>query len=270
MRIDRAKLARVTWYPVNLERIVSGLGEYARICIQGVERPGIEEKIIEIVRFIRSSGYRGGISVAHVSRDTSFYQELYALGVDYVGLGVDVASERLRITYGKRLSIDALMHLASKLVSIYGWSRVYVHLIVGLGEYADELASFMRRAYSIGVRVALFAYTPVGVGLDRQPDLCYYRGAQLYRQLLDEDMEPEEYIQPIPGREEWLVVQMPPRDLLKKSILTSGCPACNRPYYNESPRGPAFNVPSPSLITGGIIEEAVQCFSSSRVTATSP
>jgi biotin synthase len=26
---------------------------------------------------------------------------------------------------------------------------------------------------------------------------------------------------------------------------TSGCPGCNRPYYNEKPSGPIFNYPRP-------------------------
>jgi biotin synthase-related radical SAM superfamily protein len=26
-------------------------------------------------------------------------------------------------------------------------------------------------------------------------------------------------------------------------FVTSGCPHCNRPYYNEKPRGPIFNYP---------------------------
>jgi len=27
--------------------------------------------------------------------------------------------------------------------------------------------------------------------------------------------------------------------------LTSGCPNCNRPYYNEKPSGPIYNYPRP-------------------------
>ncbi|MEM4243701.1 MAG: radical SAM protein, partial [Candidatus Bathyarchaeia archaeon] len=26
-------------------------------------------------------------------------------------------------------------------------------------------------------------------------------------------------------------------------FLTSGCPACNRPFYNEKPSGPIYNYP---------------------------
>lgn len=31
-----------------------------------------------------------------------------------------------------------------------------------------------------------------------------------------------------------------PRDLAA-AFMTSGCPDCDRPYYNESPRGPIYN-----------------------------
>jgi len=39
------------------------------------------------------------------------------------------------------------------------------------------------------------------------------------------------------------------QDVLHKSVRsgepfrTSGCPGCNRPFYNESPRGPIYNYP---------------------------
>jgi biotin synthase len=30
-------------------------------------------------------------------------------------------------------------------------------------------------------------------------------------------------------------------------FYTSGCPHCNRPYYNERPSGPMYNYPRPIL-----------------------
>ena len=36
---------------------------------------------------------------------------------------------------------------------------------------------------------------------------------------------------------------------------TSGCPGCNRPFYNETPRGPIYNYPRP--LTGDEVEEAI-------------
>jgi biotin synthase-related radical SAM superfamily protein len=44
-----------------------------------------------------------------------------------------------------------------------------------------------------------------------------------------------------------------------KAFETSGCPGCNRPYYNESPRGPLYNYPRPLTPdeTQSAIEEAL-------------
>ena len=33
-----------------------------------------------------------------------------------------------------------------------------------------------------------------------------------------------------------------------EAVLTSGCPGCNRPFYNERPRGPIYNYPSHELL----------------------
>jgi biotin synthase len=44
-------------------------------------------------------------------------------------------------------------------------------------------------------------------------------------------------------------------DLLRATIesgepfRTSGCPNCNRPYYNEKPSGPIYNYPKPPIQT---------------------
>jgi biotin synthase len=36
-------------------------------------------------------------------------------------------------------------------------------------------------------------------------------------------------------------------------FLTSGCPSCNRPYYNEKPSGPIYN--HPRKLTEGELAE---------------
>jgi biotin synthase-related radical SAM superfamily protein len=37
---------------------------------------------------------------------------------------------------------------------------------------------------------------------------------------------------------------------------TSGCPDCNRPFYNEQPGGPLYNYPRP--LTAGEVARAIQ------------
>ncbi|HDI74230.1 MAG TPA: hypothetical protein ENF57_04430 [Candidatus Korarchaeota archaeon] len=43
------------------------------------------------------------------------------------------------------------------------------------------------------------------------------------------------------------IFKMDPDDF-KEAFLTSGCPSCNRPFYNERPRGPIYNFPSEDLL----------------------
>jgi biotin synthase len=41
-----------------------------------------------------------------------------------------------------------------------------------------------------------------------------------------------------------------------EAFETSGCPDCNRPYYNEQPGGPLYNYPRP--LTAEEVAQAIQ------------
>ncbi|RLI42354.1 radical SAM protein, partial [Candidatus Bathyarchaeota archaeon] len=81
------------------------------------------------------------------------------------------------------------------------------------------------------------------------PEVSRYRRIQLARHLIFhkivryEDMrfDGEERIKDFGvGKEVLLqIVRM------GKPFLTSGCPNCNRPYYNEKPSSPIYNYPRP-------------------------
>jgi len=92
-------------------------------------------------------------------------------------------------------------------------------------------------SFDITVNVrALFAFTPVrGIRLNTgSPDLLVYRRAQIIRFVVDEGIDPKRlFAEP---------------ELIKRALLTSGCPDCNRPFYNERPRGPMYNYPSLELV----------------------
>jgi biotin synthase len=102
----------------------------------------------------------------------------------------------------------------------------------------------------MGVEVTLFAFTPIRgtVLADRpQPPLDVYRRIQLARHLIVgglsrfEEMKFDEEGRAIGFRgssediEEALGTG--------EAFRTSGCPGCNRPYYNERPSGPFYNYP---------------------------
>jgi biotin synthase len=114
------------------------------------------------------------------------------------------------------------------------------------------MVNMIQKCVDMGVLPALFAFTPVaGTALEnlRQPPIQQYRRVQLARHLIfhgiirAESMNFDEN-----GRITHFGVD---KETLKQTVLsgepfrTSGCPNCNRPYYNEKPGGPIYNYPKP-------------------------
>jgi biotin synthase-related radical SAM superfamily protein len=135
-------------------------------------------------------------------------------------------------------------------VSIFGPGSVSTHLIVGLGETEQEMIGMIQKCVSINVFPALFAFTPVpGTQLDRksQPSIERYRRVQIARSLILHEETTVERMSFTKAGE--LIDFGVEKERLKQVVqsgepfLTSGCPSCNRPYYNEKPRGPMYNFP---------------------------
>jgi biotin synthase len=102
----------------------------------------------------------------------------------------------------------------------------------------------------MSVLPALFAFTPIpGTALESipQPPIETYRRMQIVRHLILHKIA--RYDNMSFDKEDCLTDFGAHRDLLVSIIqsgqpfLTSGCPNCNRPYYNEKPSGPIFNYP---------------------------
>jgi len=96
----------------------------------------------------------------------------------------------------------------------------------------------------------LFAFTPIpGTALENnpQPTLNHYRRIQLAHYILANRKTRLEKMEfDLEGKLENFGIH---KEMLLeiidngKPFLTSGCPGCNRPYYNESPGGPLYNYP---------------------------
>jgi biotin synthase len=131
-----------------------------------------------------------------------------------------------------------------------------VHLIVGLGETEREMVERVQWARDLGLEVGLFAFTPVrGTHLaDRPPpSLATYRRMQAARWLIVHDRTRIEDIA-FDSRERLVCLGAPlPGD--GEAFRTSGCPHCNRPFYNEQPSGPLYNYPRP--LTAGEAGRAI-------------
>jgi len=234
---DKSYVSRVPWLAVPLDVLIEKVKEkgrvFARVCIQSVLKPGFEEEILEIIYKIKNSGINLPISTALTPIDVDVLRQLKKIGVDHVGVGLDAATPEVFHKVGKPYSWERYMKFIDEAVEVFGKGNVVVHLIFGLGEKIEEFIQTMKLIYRKGCEVALFAFTPVrGTCLAGapQPYVLDYRVAQIARFLLSKKVR-----------------KIPEAEALLEALLTSGCPGCNRPFYNESPRR-MYNYPSRELL----------------------
>ncbi len=249
-KADLEKLSRVTWPAFELDRVIEALpdGKFARICLQTIDYPGMVGDVLDLLRELRPLGLPVSVSITPVDRE--ILEEFKSLGVDYIGVGLDVASERLYPVIKDSLySWDDMWAFTSDVLDVFGPGRAFVHLIVGLGETDREMVETMAELYGMNAEVSLFAFTPVkGTRLEnaRSPSLERYRRIQLARYLLGAGLASlEDFTFDNDGNltgfgipKEELVELVPP-----EVFATHGCPGCNRPYYNERPRKEPYNFP---------------------------
>lgn len=253
-------LARISWPKIELSEFLyffkrNSRGWFKRICIQSIIKKGFIDEIIYIVKKFKELGLDIPISVAITPVDKSVLHELKGLGVDRIGVGLDAASPRVFELAGKPYTWNKYIDFIKDSLDVFGYRRVVVHLIAGLGEREHELYYTMEKLISLGADIALFAHTPLprlkSSSLGR-PSIEYYRRAQIIRTLLLKGYKLNEifYVRGkrLCFREEIVNEVREAIDLYMLSTLTSGCPWCNRPYYNESPRGPFYNIPSTKML----------------------
>ena len=128
--------------------------------------------------------------------------------------------------------------------------KVSTHLLVGLGETEQEMIETIQWCVENGIHPALFSFTPIpGTTLEHNnsPTISHYRRIQLARYLI---VQRKTRFEKMNFNEKGCIVdfrvsqaQLENTVRSGKPFLTSGCPNCNRPYYNEKPSGPLYNFP---------------------------
>ena len=253
-------LSRIQWPAYPTQRVLEGLeaavakGKMKRVCIQTLNYP---EVFSEVCGFVRELKKRVSVPVS-VSCQPLNSENLWLLaeaGVDRVGIALDAATERLfdgvkGAAAGGPYRWRDLQTLLRVAVGVFGEGNVSTHFIVGLGETEKEIVYAVQDCVDLGVLPALFAFTPVNgtkLAAREQPKLEVYRRVQLARHLIvngfthAEDMcfEVEGRVTDFGGSKPVLL------GIVEGGLpfLTSGCPGCNRPFYNEKPSGPLYNYP---------------------------
>lgn len=245
-------LSRVNWPSWDEEQVLSAVrrafrtGRIDRCCLQVTVSPGYMERVKEIAAHIGQQLPLGASVVANVDQ----VGELLGAGLERVGLSLDAANEEAhqRVKGGNLSETLAEIEEAARRFP----GRIATHLMVGLGETEEEMVRVIERLCDWGVTVALFAFTPVaGTAMEHElpPPLESYRRIQAARHLIVHNLATvEDFAFSPQGR---IISFGLPEARLRaylsdgKAFETSGCPGCNRPYYNEPPSGPLYNYPRP-------------------------
>ncbi|AHF80416.1 radical SAM protein [Thermococcus paralvinellae] len=259
-KADLRKLSRITWPAFDLKTVLEKLkdGKFARICLQTIDYEGLEEDVLTLLGAFYHLNLPISISITPVDRN--YLEKFKELGVDYVGVGLDVASERLYKEIKESLySWNDMWEFADEIIDVFGKGKAFIHLIIGLGETDKEAIETIQRAYDIGAEVSIFAFTPIkGTRLEdhKPPELIRYRKIQIARYLIQKRIKRAEDFKFNTNGD--LVDFRMSKDeftqlLSEEAFMTHGCPGCNRPYYNEKPSKEPYNFP---IVPGrGYLEE---------------
>ena len=257
-------LSRVTWPLFPTRQVLSGI-EHAvktdsikRVCIQTLNYPTVFGDILRLIREILLR-VNVPISVSCQPLNPDMMQRLAEAGVDRITIPLDAATKELfekikgRLVGGPYVwekQREALMEA----VKILGRSHVGTHLIVGLGENEREIIKTIQWCVDVGVYPGLFAFTPImGTALENrpQPSVSSYRRIQVAHYLMTHGKTRYEKMTFSAGGRliEFGVSEKQLMKVIRTGIpfKTSGCPGCNRPYYNEKPGGPIYNYPRQPL-----------------------
>ncbi|RLF73327.1 MAG: radical SAM protein [Thermoplasmata archaeon] len=259
-------LSRVMWPPVAPEEVERGMETAIkrgarRICVQTLDYPHLLEDLRGLSNILFSH-IPVSLSIPPLSEEEMLL--LKEMGVEIAAVSLDAATEEIFTLHrgagvGNPYTWEGMWEAMRRSREIFG--STVTHVIVGLGESDEDLLRLFEKLKVEGVYPALFAFTPLpstplsGIS---PPPLGRYRAVQLMHHLIFHMDGEGEGVLLEGGRIVGFRWEGIEDALLSGNYMrTSGCGWCNRPYYNESPRGPLYNhpaAPSPGEIRRGMDE----------------
>ena len=253
-------LSRISWPAFPTATAINALGtagkddKIKRVCIQALNYPDVFLHLETLVKEIKKA-VNIPISVSCQPLKKENIQLLKNAGVSRIGIALDAATENIfnkvkGVDVGGVYSWEKQFSQLNEALKVFGKGNVSTHLIVGLGETEKDLVQIIQQCVDMGVLPALFAFTPVrGTSLEKrpQPSIDAYRRVQLARYLIANKYARFEDM--CFSADEKIISFGIDESILERIVaagapfLTSGCPDCNRPFYNEKPSGPLYNYP---------------------------
>lgn len=264
------KLSRVIWPEFEWDTLKEAMAErqnlYQRICFQVVNGKDYLGNTLLFLKDLKSLQIKKPVSISIRVKKLEEVERLFEAGADRVGLPLDVASKKLFASVrggdfdeAKKLIIEA----AGKYKGL-----ITTHIIVGLGETDKEIYELMKEFCNSHVLVSLFSFTPVNGTLlenKRPPEISRYRRIQLLRFLVTNKME---FDAGFDGSGNLSHIELDNTDVINNPLIymTSGCPGCNRPYYNETPTGVMYNFPFTPEVNASILDSYIENVKGRRIT----
>jgi len=253
-------LSRVSWPAFATKQVAQKIGNASatqkikRVCIQALHYPEVYIHLAALVKEIKRHA-NVPISVSCQPLNSENMQLLAEAGADRIGIALDAATETLFSQIKGRnangpYTWEKQFRQLHEALEVFGKGKVSTHFIIGLGETENDAVSLIQRCVDMDVSPALFAFTPVrGTALEAkpQPPIAAYRRMQLARYFIvnghacSENMhfDSSGCLTDYGIDKETLLCIVESG----KPFQTSGCPDCNRPFYNEKPSGPIYNYP---------------------------
>jgi len=253
-------LSRVSWPIYLTKHVINRIdrtfkeAKTERVCIQALNYPQVFFHLQALANAIhKQSCIPISVSCQPLQRENIV--QLAEAGIERIGIPLDAATEEI-FTRTKGSSTGGFYSwkdqwkLLNEAVGVFGKGKVSTHLIVGLGETEKHMIKTLQQCVDMAVLPGLFAFTPIpGTGLanESQPPIEKYRRIQVARYLImqgtaryeDMSFDEKEDLSEF-GVDDQILLQVVEKG---EAFLTSGCPDCNRPYYNEKPRGLMYNYP---------------------------
>lgn len=267
-------LSRIFWPEFRISEVKTAFESmqtgksFKRICIQAINYTGFFDQLVGVIETLKATNLPISVSVPPLNEDR--LKKLHELGITRIGIPLDAATNSLfenvkgksaRGPYKWETHLNNL-ELAQ---SIFGSQNVSTHLIIGLGETEFEAVTFLQQMTDSNVLTALFSFTPIkGTAFETKspPTLYQYRKIQLARYLIiNKICRVNDFAFNDKGELMNFGIPKEQRDEIIQSgipFLTSGCPGCNRPFYNERPGERLFNYPRP--LTGDEIAQIMAQF----------
>jgi lipoyl synthase len=261
-----ATFIRVKWPTYLMREIISQVQTrthpFKRACVSMVTHSRALDDACTIIHDLRENTDLpvSGLLSPTVMKGRGDLEKIRNAGADRVDIAIDAVTLELFDKHraggvGGPHRWEKYMQSLEDAVNVFGYYKVGVHVIVGLGETEQQTVAFIDRTNEMKVATHLFSFFPESGSIlefHPQPTLKHYRRIQLARYLINENIVSLDSMHFSPSGEVVdFGVEIDPYIELGLPFMTSGCPgndgllACNRPFGNERASESMRNHPFP-------------------------